>query len=167
MDTKNWYRRSVLGGFCLLTALLVSASVAWACTLNPFRGTGQPVLEATYDQVHCEVIHGGDPNCPEDGAAVTFVAHGNGPMYPGKTFDVFQDNDDTNAAPGQFMSGIGGCDTADDVRGTITYGQQTVDNWRIGTGSGVLVATDGPGLYGICAGAAGAEVNAIGQFIFM
>lgn len=158
-------KRSLLPSAGAMAVLLATASVAWACTANPFTNVND-TLAAEYDRVHCEVVHPDDPNCPENGAAVTFVAHGSGTLYNGKVVDVYQDNDDTDSTPGQFMSGLGGCDAGDDVRGTLTYGMQTIGNFRIGTGSGVLVATDGPGIYGICAGTS-QEISAIGQFIFM
>lgn len=161
-------QRCLLVGISVMAGMVVTASVAWACTANPAAGQNE-TLDAIYDQVHCQVLHqspapceGHDPTM----APVTFVAHGSGPLYNGKVVDVYQDNDDTDATPGRFLSGIGGCDGGDDVRGTITYGSQTVGNSRVGTGSGVLVATDGPGLYGICAGPS-QDLSAIGQFIFM
>lgn len=164
--TANRSRRTLFGGFSALAAVLAMASVAWACTANPFVGV--PVLEGVYDAAHCEVHNPGDPDCLDElSAPVIFVAHGSGTLYNGVVVDVYQDNDDTTAvADGKFMSAVGGCDGGDPVRGTVTYGRQTVGNFRIGTGSGVLRATDGPGLYGICAGPP-AQLSALGQFIFM
>lgn len=166
--TTSRRRRGVFGGFTALAAVLAMASVAWACTPNPFAPLENEFLNATWQQVHCEVIHENDPSCGNDPneAPVTFVAHGGGTLYNGMVVNVYQDNDDTDPTPGRFMSGFGGCDAGDDPRGTLTYGRQTIGSARIGTGSGVLVATDGPGLYGICAGTT-AEISALGQFIFM
>lgn len=162
----NRRRRGVTVGGAALAAVLVPASVAWACTTNPFSGVN-PKLEALFDDVHCGVVHPDDPACPgPNEAAVTFVAHGSGTLYNGKVVDVWQDDDDSDPTPGRFMSALGGCDGGDPVRGTLTYGRQTVGNFRVGTGSGVLVATDGPGLYGICAGPA-QDLSAIGEFVFM
>ena len=161
-------RKGLLAGATAAAGMLVMASVGWACTANPAAGQNE-TLDAIYDQVHCQVLHQSPPGCEgydPNAAPVTFVAHGSGTLYNGKVVDVYQDNDDTDATPGRFLSGIGGCDGGDDVRGTITYGSQTVGNSRVGTGSGVLVATDGPGLYGICAGPT-QDLSAIGQFIFM
>lgn len=165
--TKGWGLRGLLPSAGAVAIMLAMASVAWACTANP--AAGDPTIDAIYDEVHCQVLHQTDPPCEGSDphmAPVTFVAHGRGTLYNGKVVDVYQDDDDTDAAPGRFLSGIGGCDGNDPVRGTITYGQQTVGNNRLGTGSGVLVATDGPGLYGICVGPP-QELSAIGQFVFM
>lgn len=158
-------RRGIVSAAGAIAIMVAIASAAWACTVNPFDGVDDG-LAAIFDEIHCETLHPDDPNCPENGAAVTFIAHGSGTLYNGKVVDVYQDDDDTDPTPGRFMSALGGCDGADPVRGTVTYGMQTVSNFRIGTGSGILVATDGPGLYGICAGTV-QEISAIGQFIFM
>lgn len=160
-------RRGLLTGFTVTAGVLVMSSVAWACTAS----TGTPADEFIH-AIHCIIDDTSHPDCPQDPSAapdeavVGFVAQGSGPLYPGKVVDVYQDDDDTNAQPGAFQSAIGGCDGGDPVRGTLTYGQQTVGNRRVGTGTGVLVATDGPGLYGICAGPA-LDVSALGQFIFL